>query len=457
MKDRISSKEAFNRTVLVKPGGSGARVDPIPSMRIFERPMFTESMMEEICERSNLQRALKRVMSNKGSAGTDGMSVDDLPAYLKDNWPVIRAQLLAGKYKPEIIKRVEIPKPGSQEKRNLGIPCVLDRLIQQATLQVMQFKWDSYFSHCSFGFRPGRSCHPAISRAQEYIQDGYTTVVDIDLAQFFDRVCHDRLMSRLQRSIPDKRVLRLIRSYLNCGILDNGLVYVPTEGTPQGGPLSPLLSNIVLDELDKELESRGHKVVRYADDCNIYVKSQRSGERVMATVTRFVEDKLRLKVNRDKSAVGRPQDRKFLGFTFTGGYTRPNRRKIAPESIARFRAKVRKLTRRNWNISMEDRVSRLSAYLIGWKGYFSFCETPSTFRDLDSWIRRRLRCVQWKQWKVYKKRKSELMKRGVCQDLAHTTAWSAKGPWNIGHTPGVRIALPNKYFDSIGLVRLYSG
>lgn len=267
------------------------------------------------------------------------------------------------------------------------------------------------------------------------------------------RVNHDRLMSRLAGRIADQRVLKLIRAYLQAGILDHGLVYVPTEGTAQGGPLSPFLSNVVLDELDLELEQRGHRFVRYADDCNVYVKSQRAGERVMASLRRFIAGRLKLKVNETKSAVDLPQRRKFLGFTFTAGRF-PRRRKIAPESIQRFRAKVRRLTRRNWSISLEDRVGRLARYLTGWRAYFGFCETPSVGRDLDSWIRHRLRCVQWKQWKVYRRRKAELIRLGVHPDLAHTTAWSAKGPWRISHTPGVRRALPNDYFDALGLPRL---
>ena len=283
---------------------------------------------------------------------------------------------------------------------------------------------------------------------------GYRYVVEIDFENFFDRVNHDRLMSKLSTRIRDKRVLRLIRSYLNAGIMENGLVIVPTEGTPQGGPLSPFLSNVVLDELDKELESRGHKFVRYADDSNVYVKSKRSGERVMRSISKFITKRLKLKVNESKSAVDIPQNRKFLGFTLTGGKN-PNRQKIASESIKRFKAQVRRLTRRNWSIRHEERISLLSSYLTGWRGYFGYCETRSVLRDLDSWIRRRLRCIQWKQWKVYKRRKRELIKLGVSKDLAQSTAWSAKGPWMISHTPGVRIALNNKYFDTMGLPRLY--
>jgi RNA-directed DNA polymerase len=415
--------------------------------------MFGERLMEEICERRNLKAALRRVQANKGSPGVDGMTVEELPSYLKANWLSIKEQLLAGEYQPRSVKGVEIPKPGSQGKRKLGVPCVIDRFIEQAMLQVLQRKWDRTFSEYSYGFRPGRSAHQALARAQAYVKAGYGTVVDLDLEKFFDRVNHDRLMSRLAQQIGDKRLLKLIRAYLNAGILRNGLVSVPKEGTPQGSPLSPFLSNVVLDELDQELERRGHRFVRYADDCNIYVRSRRAGERVMAGVSRFVSQRLKLRVNEEKSAVDVPQKRKFLGFTFTGGRS-PNRRKIAPESIQRFRSRVRRLTRRNWGISLEERVDRLSPYLRGWIGYFGYCETSSVLRDLDSWIRRRLRCVQWKQWKTYRRRKAELIRLGVREDLAQTTAWSAKGPWALSHSPGVALALNNDYFDRLGIPRL---
>jgi len=418
--------------------------------------MFGEDLMEEVCERNNLLAALRRVRANRGSPGVDGMTVDELPGHLKANWPSIKQLMLKGEYQPKPVRRVEIPKPGRKERRKLGIPCVLDRFIQQAVLQVLQRKWDQTFSDSSYGFRPGRSAHQAITRAQSYLQAGYSWVVDFDLEKFFDRVNHDRLMSRLAVEIADKRVLKLIRAYLNAGIMEDGLVSIPTQGTPQGGPLSPFLSNVVLDELDRELEKRGHRFVRYGDDCNIYVRSQRAGERVMRSVSCFITRRLKLKVNQSKSAVDEPQNRKFLGFTFTGG-KQPNRRKIAPESLQRFRAQVRRLTRRNRSISLEERVRRLAIYVRGWRGYFGYCETPSVMRDLDSWIRRRLRCVQWKQWKVYQRRKRELIKLGVNEDLAFITAWSAKGPWKLSHTPGVRIiALTNGYFDLLGLPRLDS-
>ena len=348
---------------------------------------------------------------------------------------------------------MEIPKPGSQEKRKLGIPCVIDRLIQQALLQVLQHQWDPTFSDSSYGFRPERSAHQAVAQAQAYLEQGYSYVVDSDLENFCDRVCHDRLMSHLARHVADKRVLKLLRACLRAGILENGLVTTPREGTPQGSPLSPFLSNVVLDELDKELETRGLRFCRYGDDCNIYVRSGRAGARVMASVSRFITRRLKLKVNGKKSAVDRPQPRSFLGFSFTGGKS-PNRRKIAPKALAQCKARVKELTRRSQGRSLAQVIPPLAVYLRGWRGYFGFCQTPAVLRDLDSWIRHRLRCLQWKQWKVYRRRKAELIKRGINPELAHTTAFSAKGPWRMSHTPGVRIALNNQGFDQLGLIRV---
>lgn len=447
------SQETLTQEVWVNPGGLGKRVDSFIAIQPTQRPMFGNEVMEFICERENLLKALKRVKSNKGSAGVDGMTVEELPAFLREHWLSVKDQLINGKYVPRPVKRVEIPKPGSKEKRKLGIPCVLDRFIQQAVLQVLQAKWDRTFSDFSFGFRPNRSAHQAVSCAQSYVREGYEVVVDIDIEKFFDRVCHDRLMSRLAVEIGDKRLLKLIRAYLKAGIMENGLVSTPIEGTPQGGPLSPFLSNIVLDELDKELEKRGHRFVRYADDCNIYVKSLRSGDRVMRSISWFIAQRLKLKVNEQKSAVGNPQQRKFLGFTFTGG-KQPNRRKIAAESLQRFRAQVRRMSRRNRGWDLEAVIGQLSSYLEGWKGYYGYCETPAVLKDLDSWIRRRLRSYLWKQWKTFANRTKELIRRKVTTDLAHTTAWSAKGPWRMSHSKAVQMALPTKYFDSLGLTRL---
>jgi RNA-directed DNA polymerase len=327
--------------------------------------MFGEHVMEEVVARPNMQAALNQVRANKGSPGVDGMSVDELPDFLKAHWPEIKDQLLDGTYQPQGIKRVEIPKPGSQEKRKLGVPCVIDRLIQQAILQVLQWRWDPTFSEFSYSFRPGRNAHQAVGQAQAYIEQGYDVVVDIDLEKFFDQVCHDRLMSRLAERIADKRLLKLIRAYLQAGILADGLITIPVAGTPQGSSLSPFLSNVVLDELDKELEARGHRFCRYADDSNIYVRSRRAGERVMTSISRFITGRLKLKVNASKSAVERPQNRSFLGFSFTGGRL-AKRRKIAPKALARFKARVKGLTRRNQGRSLGQVIATLNSYLRGW-------------------------------------------------------------------------------------------
>ena len=320
-------------------------------------------------------------------------------------------------------------------------------------LQVLQWRWDPTFSAFSYGFRPGRSAHQAVAQAQAYLEQGYSYVVDIDLEKFFDRVCHDRLMSRLASRITDKRILKLIRAFLRAGIFEDGLMTIPTEGTPQGSPLSPFLSNVVLDELDKELERRGHRFCRYADESNISVRSARAGARVLASISRFMTQRLKLQVHWSKSAVDRPWKRSFLGFSFTGG-KRPKRRKIAPKAFARFKARVKALTRRSQGRSLKHVITTLSAYLRGGIGYCDFCQTPAVLRDLDSWIRHRLRCLQWKHWKVYRRRKAELLQRGIPPVLAHTTAWSAKGPWKMSHTPGVRMALNNHFFDQMGLIRL---
>src|SRR5437763_1354850 len=359
-----------------------------------ERPASHEQLMEEVCERENCRQAYKRVKANKGRPGIDGMKVGELSGYLKQHWPSIREQLLRGTYQPQPVRRVEIPKPDGGV-RKLGIPTVLDRFIQQAVMQVLQRDWDPTFSEHSFGFRPKRSAHQAMARAQEYISWGYDIVVDIDLEKFFDRVNHDILMGLVAKRVTDKRVLKLIRSCLTAGVLAEGLVSPTEEGTPQGGPLSPLLSNLMLDVLDKELEERGHRFGRYADDCNIYVGSQRAGERVMASIEQFLTRHLKLKINKTKSAIAKPSVRKFLGFSFTGG-SKP-RRRIAPQAIARFKSRVRELTRRTGGQSLSQVAKQLSVYLIGWRAYFGFCETPSVLRALDQWIRRRLRAIAWKQ------------------------------------------------------------
>jgi RNA-directed DNA polymerase len=422
--------------------------------RGMESPAITEQLMEEVCERENCKQALKRVKANKGSAGVDGMTVQQLPEYLKQHWPAIREQLLSGTYKPQPVRRVEIPKPDGGV-RKLGIPTVLDRFIQQAVMQVLQGRWDRTFSDHSYGFRPGRSAHQAVEQAQQYIAEGYRWCVDLDLEKFFDRVSHDKLMSRIETRVGDRRMLKLIRAFLKAGVMEGGLVSPVDEGTPQGGPLSPLLSNIVLDEFDRELERRGLRFARYADDSNIYVRSRRAGERVMASITRFITTKLKLKVNEQKSAVARPWERKFLGFSFTAN--REPKRRIAPKAVFRFKAKVRELTRRTRGVSTERMAEDLSCYLRGWIGYFGKCQTPSVLEDLEKWFRRRLRSAIWKQWKRARVRFAELQKRGVGHDLAAQTAGSAHGPWRLANSPALAFALPNAYFDSLGIPRLTGG
>ena len=409
----------------------------------------TERLMEEVCELENGKQALQRVKANKGSPGVDGMTVEELPEYLKQHGLEIGEQLRNGTYQPRPVKRVEIPKPDGQGVRKLGIPCVLDRFVQQAVLQVLQKRWDPTFSEHSYGFRPGRSAQQAVHEAQQYIAEGYRWVVDLDLEKFFDRVNHDRLLAAIAKRVADKRMLKLIRAFLEAGVMEGGLVSPVDEGTPQGGPLSPLLSNLVLDELDRELERRGHRFVRYADDSNIYVGSERAGQRVMESVTRFITHRLKLKVNQAKSAVARPGQRRFLGFSFTG--EREPRRRIAPKAIARFKERVREQTQRTRGISLRQMVKELTTYLRGWLGYFGDCQTPSVLHDLETWLRRRLRSVVWKQWKRGRTRFRELRKRGVGKALAAQTAGSPHGPWRIANSPALNIALPNAYFAQLGL------
>jgi RNA-directed DNA polymerase len=433
------------------PNGLQEGTETLAAKCTDESPAINEQLIEEVCERENCKQALKRVKANKGSPGVDGMTVQQLPEYLKEHWLAIREQLLSGMYKPQPVKRVEIPKPDGG-MRKLGIPTVLDRFIQQAVMQVLQGKWDRTFSEHSFGFRPGRSAHQAVEKAQQYIAEGYRWVVDLDLEKFFDRVNHDKLLAKIAKRVSDKRMLKLIRTFLTAGVMENGLVSPVDEGTPQGGPLSPLLSNIVLDELDQELEQRGLRFARYADDSNIYVRSRRAGERVMASITRFLSEKLKLKVNQQKSAVARPWDRKFLGFSFTS--RRQPKRRIAPKAVDRFKERIRELTYRTRGVSIERMAGDLTQYLRGWLGYFGRCETPSTLQSLEEWTRRRLRSAIWKQWKRGTVRFAELSKRGVGKDLAAKTAGSAHGPWRLADSPGLHIALPNAYFDSLGIPRL---
>src|SRR5215831_4615240 len=435
-------------------GVAGAETESSAATSGCENPARTNRLMEEVCERENLKEALRQVKGNKGSAGVDGISVNQLTDYLKQHWPVIREQLLNGTYVPKPVRRVEIPKPDGGV-RKLGIPTVLDRFIQQAVMQILQSRWDRTFSEHSYGFRPGRSAHQAVRQAQQYIAAGYRWVVDLDLEKFFDRVSHDKLMAKIAERVGDKRLLKLIRAFLTAGVMEDGMASPVDEGTPQGGPLSPLLSNIVLDEFDRELERRGLRFARYADDSNIYVRSQRAGQRVMESIRRFITTTLKLKVNEQKSAVARPWERKFLGFSFTAG--REPRRRIAPKAVLRFKERVRELTQRSKGVSVERMAEPLARYLRGWIGYFGKCETPSVLESLEGWTRRRLRSAIWRQWRLGSTKFAELRKRGVGHDLAAQTAGSGHGPWRLADSPGLHRALPNAYFDSLGIPRLTGG
>lgn len=410
-------------------------------------------LMEAVVGRENMIMAMRRVEANKGAAGVDDMSVTELRSYLREDWPQMKKELLEGRYEPSPVRKVEIPKPGGKGMRQLGIPTVVDRLIQQAMHQVLQSTFDEGFSEHSYGFRPGRSAHDAVYQAQTYVAEGRRWVVDMDLEKFFDRVDHDILMSRVARKVKDKRVLKLIRRYLEAGIMEDGLATPRSTGTPQGGPLSPLLSNILLDDLDKELEMRGHAFCRYADDCNIYVMTRRSGERVMESITRFLEKRLKLKVNRDKSAVDRPWNRKFLGYSMTS-HKKP-RKKVAKESVKRLKAKVKILFRRGRGRNLERFIREtLTPTLRGWINYFQLSEVKGVFEELDQWIRRRLRCIRWRQWKRAKTRADNLMRLGLTKERAWRSATNGRGPWWNAGASHMNQAMPKKFFDRLGLVSL---
>ncbi len=406
------------------------------------------ALLAQVLDRANLQRALKQVRRNKGAPGIDGMTVDELPEYLKHHWLDIRAQLETGCYRPQPVKRVDIPKPDGKT-RPLGIPTVLDRFVQQAIAQIISAQWEPHFHPHSYGFRPNRSAHQAIRHVQATIRAGHGWVVDMDLQSFFDRVNHDRLMARLKSRCPDADVLRLVNRFLKAGVVVDGKIEATPTGVPQGGPLSPVLANVVLDELDWELDRRGHRFARYADDCNILVRSKRAGERVMASVTRLVSDSLRLTVNPLKSAVDRPWNRKFLGFTVS---RTDKRLKVADTAMKKLKDRVRELTRRTRGNRIEVIAAELRESLLGWKAYFGIAEVLSPLREIDKWVRRKLRCYHWKQWGPAGYR--ELRKRGVTVREAWNTSKSAHGPWRLSKTPALTIALPLHYFEKLGVPSL---
>jgi len=408
-----------------------------------------EATLEAVLSSENMRCAWKQVKRNKGSAGVDGMTIGAAAPWLQEHWLSVKADVVSGRYVPQPVRRVDIPKPAGS-MRMLGVPTVLDRLLQQAVAQVLTPVFDPTFSESSYGFRPGRSAHQAVKAAKGYISEGRSWVVDLDLSKFFDRVNHDILMSRLAKKVHDKRLLKLIRNWLESGMMCEGVVHDRTEGTPQGGPLSPLLANIMLDELDKRLESAGHSFCRYADDCNVYVRSKRAGERVMGWMRRYLEGTLKLKVNEAKSAVARPEDRKFLGFSFYRG-KRKVKVQVAAASWHRFKQRIRQLTARRQGCSLESMIGRLNRYLQGWCGYYRLAETPQEMRQADAWIRRRLRCFLLKQWKRPKTRASKL------HQLSAYDFWSiisSKGLWRLSQTKATNSGLKNSFFRDKGLVSL---
>lgn len=413
---------------------------------------FEYGSLERILSRDNLLQAMKKVISNKGSHGVDGMTVYELKQFLKINWLSIKEDILNGEYRPMPVRRVEIPKPNGGT-RLLGIPTVLDRFIQQAVAQELNNIYDENFCESSFGFRPCRGAKDAIKKAESYINEGFRWVVDIDLEKFFDKVNHDILMYKLSKDIRDKRVLKLIRKYLQSGIMINGIVVTNEDGTPQGGPLSPLLSNIMLDELDKELENRGHKFCRYADDCNIYVKSKRAGERVMENITNFIEGKLKLKVNKEKSKVERPWKRKFLGFTLNMMFGKAYS-SISKQSLKKHLDKLREILSRSKSVTLEQRITKLNQVNIGWINYYGIAKCKGILEGLDKWIRQRLRMCIWKQWKKVKTRYRNLTKLGIKHYQAIKFANTRKGYWRIANSPILNTTLTNQFLTGLGLKSL---
>lgn len=414
---------------------------------------LAHDLMEAVVAAGNMRSALRKVRSNKGSPGVDGMTVEQLGEHLMVVWPKLREDLLNGEYRPSPIRRVDIPKPDGGT-RQLGIPTVVDRLVQQALLQVLEPLYDPTFSPNSYGFRPGKSAQQALEAAKEHVAAGYNWVVDMDLERFFDRVNHDILMVRLARRIGDKRVLRLIRHYLQAGIMADGVVMPRDEGTPQGGPLSPLLANILLDDLDKMLEQRSHRFCRYADDCNIYVQSERAGKRVMASVTEYLERKLKLRVNQDKSAVARPKARKFLGQRVLGGRTHTYLG-IHPKSVLRAKKRIRLTTKRNRGASLEQVLRELGQFTNGWVNYHRYTRCSTLLKQMDEWIRRRLRVYIWKQWKTWRNRGAQMRKLGVPRIIAYGVAYNNEGPWKSAGTPAMTRAFPNARLNEMGFRSLH--
>jgi RNA-directed DNA polymerase len=414
--------------------------------RVMESPDPNDHLLEQVLSRENVQRAWKRVEANKGAPGTDNMSVEDFPEFARQNWGSIRESLLAGTYQPLPVKRVEIPKP-TGGTRPLGIPTVVDRLIQQAIYQVLMPIFDPGFSESSYGFRPGRSAQDAVRKVREHIQQGYRIAVDMDLSKFFDTVNHDVLMHRVGRKVRDKRVLRLIGKYLRAGVMVQGRFRKTPKGVPQGGPLSPLLANILLDDLDKELERRKHRFVRYADDFIILVKSQRTGDRVSQGVQRFLERKLKLKVNQEKSRVGSTDKTDFLGFTFRGTKIR-----WSDKAFREFKRRVKKLTGRSWFVTMSYRMEKLAQYLRGWMNYFGISEYYRPIPEIDHWLRRRVRMCYWKQWRRFRTRVRNLLKLGTHPGVAIPMCFSRKGPWKCARTLATQTGMTNQWLKDQGLL-----
>lgn len=436
-----------------EPGGAALRAETETAADVRTKAgLEPESgLMEAVCERGNLWLAYQRVVENKGAAGVDGIGVSEFKEHLKQHWPTIRAKLLAGTYLAQAVRRVEIPKPQGGA-RTLGIPTLTERLIQQALHQVLSPIFEAGFSESSYGFRPGKNAHQAVKAAQQYVAEGRRVVVDMDLEKFFDRVNHDLLMGKLARKIDDGRVLQLIRRYLEAGMMANGIVSPRTEGTPQGGPLSPLLSNILLTELDRELERRGHVFCRYADDCNIYVRSQAAGERVMASIPRFLVATLKLTVNATKSAVAPPWERKFLGYSLT--WHKAPRLRIALSSLNRLEGKIREVLRSARGRSLSHTITELNPILRGWAAYFKLTETKRALEELDGWLRRKLRCILWRQWKRPYTRGKNLMKAGLAEERAFRSAFNQRGAWWNSGASHMNQAFPKSFFDRLGLVSL---